>query len=171
MDYKYIHQLLERYWNCETSLEEEKILRAFFSQDDIPADLEHYRPLFTYEQQEVQRTVLGDDFDERMMRLIDEPVTVKARTVTLTQRMMPLFKAAAMVAIILTLGNAMQKPFQKGYPETVDTPAAKPGMSVALGGDTTKVDTMQQSNLRQLPAIVSPVTDDMQPTPTTLEEN
>ena len=30
MDYKYIEQLLERYWNCETSLEEEQILRSFF---------------------------------------------------------------------------------------------------------------------------------------------
>ena len=29
MDYKYINQLLERYWNCETSLEEEGILRAY----------------------------------------------------------------------------------------------------------------------------------------------
>ena len=28
MDYKYIKQLLERYWNCETSLEEEDILRT-----------------------------------------------------------------------------------------------------------------------------------------------
>jgi hypothetical protein len=169
MDYKYINQLLERYWNCETSLEEEKILRAFFSQADIPADLERYRSLFIYEQEE-QHTVLGSDFDERMMSLIDEPVTVKARTVTLTQRLMPLFKAAAMVAIILTLGNAMQKPFQKGYPEAVDTPAAKPGMSVALGGDSTKVDTLQQSNLQQLPTTIAPITDDLQPTPTSLEE-
>ena len=31
MDYKYINQLLDRYWKCETSLEEEEILRAFFS--------------------------------------------------------------------------------------------------------------------------------------------
>ena len=38
MDYKYINQLLERYWNCETSLEEEGILRAFFSQKDVPAE-------------------------------------------------------------------------------------------------------------------------------------
>ena len=36
MDYKYIKQLLERYWKCETSLEEEEILRTFFSQKDIP---------------------------------------------------------------------------------------------------------------------------------------
>ena len=31
MDYKYIKQLLERYWVCETSLEEEEILRTFLS--------------------------------------------------------------------------------------------------------------------------------------------
>ena len=35
MDYKYIKQLLERYWNCETSLEESSP-PAFFSQEDIP---------------------------------------------------------------------------------------------------------------------------------------
>ena len=33
MDYKYIEQLLERYWQCETTPEEENVLRAFFAQD------------------------------------------------------------------------------------------------------------------------------------------
>ena len=39
MDYKYIEQLLERYWEGETTLQEEAILRAFFSQEDVPAGL------------------------------------------------------------------------------------------------------------------------------------
>ena len=43
MDYKYIKQLLEHYWVCETSLEEEEILRTFFSQKELPAELEKYR--------------------------------------------------------------------------------------------------------------------------------
>ena len=153
MDYKYINQLLQRYWNCETTLEEEKILRAFFSQAHIPAHLEPYRPLFVYQQEE-QQTRLGSQFDEQLIALIDEPLSVKARTITPTRRLMPLFKAAAMVAIILTLGNAMQKPFQKDYPQA--TPQAAPGTTVALGTDTTKVDTLQQSSLRQLPP-TSPV--------------
>ena len=34
MDYKYIEQLLERYWEAETSLQEETILRTFFSRKD-----------------------------------------------------------------------------------------------------------------------------------------
>ena len=43
MDYKYIEQLLERYWNCQTALEEERILRSFFSQEDVPAQLLQYK--------------------------------------------------------------------------------------------------------------------------------
>ena len=46
MDYKYINQLLDRYWKAETSLEEEEILRAFFSQDELPAELKPYQALF-----------------------------------------------------------------------------------------------------------------------------
>lgn len=42
MDYKYIEQLLERYWECETSEAEESILRTFFSQKDIPAELKRF---------------------------------------------------------------------------------------------------------------------------------
>ena len=58
MDYKYIEQLLERYWNCETSLEEEDILRTFFSQKDIPAELLPYQALFAYGQTEKKANVL-----------------------------------------------------------------------------------------------------------------
>ena len=50
MDYKYIEQLLERYWNCETSLEEEQILRSFFHQKEIPAHLLRYKAMFAYQE-------------------------------------------------------------------------------------------------------------------------
>ena len=102
MDYKYIEQLLERYWNSQTTLEEEAILKAFFCQDDIPASLLPYKPLFAYAKAE-EENVLGDDFDARMEALVGEPVTVKAKVVTLRQRMMPLFKAAAVVVGIAVL--------------------------------------------------------------------
>ena len=52
MDYKYIEQLLERYWQCETTPEEENVLRAFFAQPDVPANLARYKALFVYEQQQ-----------------------------------------------------------------------------------------------------------------------
>ena len=91
MDYKYINQLLERYWRCETTLEEEQILRSFFSQTDVPEDLRKYRTLFLYEQTQPKTCRLGEDFDERMMSLIAEPTKVKARRITMRERLAPLY--------------------------------------------------------------------------------
>ena len=44
----------------------------------------------------------------------------KTKIVTLTSRLMPLFKAAAIVAIILTLGNAAQAPWNYGWDNPKD---------------------------------------------------
>ena len=103
MDYKDIEQLLERYWQCETSVEEESVLRDFFSKEEVPAHLLRYKNLFVYQQ--VQQEVgLGEDFDARILAQVETPV-VKAKRLTLTGRFIPLFKAAAVIAIILSLGN------------------------------------------------------------------
>ena len=115
MDYKYIEQLMERYWNAETTLEEENILRSFFRQENIPAEMEPLRALFADEASSQQ---LSDDFDARMLEMIREeeaPKVVKARELTLTRRMMPLFKAAAVIAIILTIGGALQAPWDNSW--------------------------------------------------------
>jgi hypothetical protein len=129
MDYKYIEQLLERYWQCETSLQEESILRAFFSQEDVPVWLLQYKDLFAYEQASHEWEPLGDDFDARIMKMVgveEEPTpitdgkTVKARTISITNRLMPLFKAAAVVAIVLTLGNAAQAPWDRVWDDPKD---------------------------------------------------
>ena len=148
MDYKYINQLLERYWAAETTLEEEKILRTFFSQADIPAELQMYKSLFAYESTQKTDVKLGADFDERILSMTEEPATVKARRITLGQRLMPLFRAAAIVAVILTLGNAIQKPFSSD--ENAGNIAAgmqegENGVSVAINVDSAMLDTMQQS--------------------------
>ena len=155
MDYKYINQLLDRYWKCETSLEEEEILRTFFSQDELPAELKPYKSLFSYELSEAKNEALGEEFDQRMMSLIEDEYTKepnKAKVVSLTERLKPLFKAAAVVAIFLTLGNAAQVPFQDNSSniENVGTIKATRGASVALGGDSTTVDSMQHSSIDKM---------------------
>ena len=111
MDCKYIENLLERFWKCETSQEEESILRAFFRQKDIPQSLEPYRSLFVYED-EAKETKLGADFDEKMLKLVEQP-SVNARRITLALQLRPFFKAAAAVAIVLVLGNAAQHSFSR----------------------------------------------------------
>ncbi|MBO5185853.1 MAG: hypothetical protein J6B91_02220 [Prevotella sp.] len=147
MDYKYIEQLLERYWNCETSLEEEQILRTFFSQKELPAELAMYREIFTSADSNSSNDVLGDDFDARVLAAIDEPATVKARTISIRQRFAPLFKAAAMVAIIVTIVNAAQFSFNK--PDNSDD------INYANYTDTFNDPEMAYDNIRNALELVS----------------
>ena len=117
MDYKYIEQLLERYWEGETTLQEETILRTFFSQEDVPGNLMKYKSLFDCG---LQEETLGDDFDARILNSIGQEEEPKAKIVTLVSRLKPLFKAAAIVAIILTIGNAAQAPWNYGWDDPQD---------------------------------------------------
>ena len=117
MDYKYIEQLLERYWEGETTLQEEAILRAFFSQEDVPASLMKYKSLFDCG---LQEETLSDDFDARILSSIGQEEEPKAKIVTLASRLKPLFKAAAIVAILLTIGNAAQAPWNYGWDNPQD---------------------------------------------------
>jgi hypothetical protein len=50
MDYNRISVLLEKYWEGETTLEEEAVLREFFStpQPDLPEALQEAAPMFQY---------------------------------------------------------------------------------------------------------------------------
>ena len=130
MDYKYIEQLLDRYWKCETSVEEERILRAFFCQKDVPASLLPYKELFTYSLAERRTDVLDDDFDSRILALTEGSKAVKARTISLAERLMPLLKAAAIIAMVITVGGVTQIAIENSTPETV----------VSMSGDTVTTD-------------------------------
>ena len=131
MDYKQIEQLLERYWQCQTSLEEEKQLRDFFNHEEVPVHLAQYKDLFIYENLQQQES-LGGDFDEKILKLIEAPV-VKARKITLISRFAPLFKAAAAVALVVMLGNVVHRTIledemngydYENYVDTYDNPEA-----------------------------------------------
>ena len=48
MDLQKIEKLLQKYYNGETSLEEEEVLRTFFASRDVPGHLEAEKEMFTY---------------------------------------------------------------------------------------------------------------------------
>ena len=106
MDYKYIEQLLECYFDCKTTLQEEQILRSFFAQEEVPAHLAQYASLFKYETA-AKEEMLSEEFDKRIMAHIAAEGKPKMRIVRKSTRLFaPFFKAAAVVAMALTIGNA-----------------------------------------------------------------
>lgn len=50
MEYSKIRELLEKYWECESSLAEESLLREFYARHhgELPPDLREAAPLFQY---------------------------------------------------------------------------------------------------------------------------
>lgn len=116
MDYKYIEQLIERYFECSTTVAEERILKAFFSQNEVPAHLQQYADLFSYEDMEAKGDVLDDTFDQRVLDRLDRegeaPVLhVKIQRLTFADRIRPLFNAAAAVAIVVLIGGSMHRAY------------------------------------------------------------
>lgn len=122
MDYTYIEQLLDKYFECETSLGEEQILRAFFAQEDVPVRMLSYRRLFAETAESNKEEVLDSTFDQKILAAIiqqekQEPLHVKARIVTMQRRLRPIYKAAACVAVVLALGQAAQMPYSERQEE------------------------------------------------------
>lgn len=68
-EYEQIRILLDKYWRCATTIEEERELRRFFSGSRIPPEWEPYRAWFRSEQAEYLPP-LGPEFDRRVMASI-----------------------------------------------------------------------------------------------------
>ena len=81
---------MEKYWNCDTSLEEEFALKTFFSGDSIPGELRKYAPLFLWKTKQLQ--LEGPQMPETEFK---NPIRFQ---------WYPFLKVAASVLLILTLG-------------------------------------------------------------------
>ncbi len=96
MDFNEAKVLLEKYWNCETSLEEEGLLRSYFQQEEIPDELKKYEELFRFFSEEREKE-LNQDFDDKMMTL------VKNRKNHGSQRyLIIMYKVAAAILLVLS---------------------------------------------------------------------
>ena len=72
MDYSRINTLLDKYWECATTVAEERELRHFFiTQRNIPTDLQPYKAWFLSDQAE-NLSPLGTDFDSRILEYISQ---------------------------------------------------------------------------------------------------
>src|SRR4051794_13208233 len=99
MDSKEIGQLLEKYWNCETTLEDEQILRSYFNGSDVPDQLKDAAELFRFFEVERKRS-LDTNFDHTVMRSVKKTER-QAKVVSMVQwtRMARIAAGIGVVAI------------------------------------------------------------------------
>jgi len=116
-----INQLLDKYWNSESSLEEEKILVAYFNQPVIDQEFEAYRPLFNYFDEQRQLTI--DLEDQIMSRISDNKE--KGKIIQLPWRR--IISIAASIALFFSVSIAVfqyrnQNNHQMDMVDTFQTP-------------------------------------------------
>ncbi len=144
--------MLERYWRCETSLEEEVQLRDWFLREDVPAHLVRYKVWFVYQDQQ-QNIHLDEDFDRKVLDQIEVAV-VKAHRVSVWSRLVPLMKAAAVIAVMLSLGTVMRHTLLTDevdviMPDTIGRQITSP--SVAFSVENVEEDSQQAlDSLKQI---------------------
>jgi hypothetical protein len=67
-----IEVLLEKFYEGNTTLQEEKILRDFFRGRDVPAHLRSHSPLFAYYAAEKKETMTDQGFERNFEAMISE---------------------------------------------------------------------------------------------------
>lgn len=60
MELSTVEKLLQKYFEAETSIAEENMLREYFTSTDVAPHLEQYKPLFGYFEAEVNQTFEKD---------------------------------------------------------------------------------------------------------------
>ncbi len=104
MNTERINILLNKYWDCETSVSEEKELQDFFAFGNVPAEFQDFVPLFSYKNAS-QNETLGVDFDSRLENALSQKSKEK-KYVTI-KIFEPFLRIAASIIIIAGIGIAL----------------------------------------------------------------
>jgi hypothetical protein len=117
MDSNKLNELLEKYWACESSLEEEQLLHEYFRTNSVPEHLKETAALFHYFDVSKKKSVDDSAFDEEVIRKVSTPKQVKV--VRLVYNSM---RIAAGLAVVIVATWFIRTEIRKTTPqEMVDT--------------------------------------------------
>ncbi len=98
-DIEKINLLLDKYWACLSSVEEEEILRNYFQQEDIPDTLKDTAALFRFYAAQSEQALNSEEFDNRMLHQLgtaEEGILQKPR-----QKVLSLFRYYGRAAVLI----------------------------------------------------------------------
>lgn len=146
-----IYGLLEKYWNCETSVSEERELQAFFNSENIPDDMQPFAPLFVYRQNQ-QAVALSSDFEKNLEESIRK-TTIREKYITI-KIFEPFLRIAASVVLIAGIGISAYffvKHSNQVFAETYNDPnAAMQQATLALEKLSEALQVTEEASIKSL---------------------
>ena len=151
MDYKRIEFLLDKFWQCETSPEEEEELRRCFTcGKELPEYLQQFRELFVLQSQERQ-VCLTEDFDQKILS------EIRKRKIRRPIFKQIIFRVAGVVILVIMAGSVFlwqQKKYLLSEPQTPEQALAE--VQRALSFVSLKLNRGQQiveQNMEELEVV------------------
>jgi lipase chaperone LimK len=118
MDSKQIQHLLEKYWNCETTLEEEQSLRDYFQSSEGPDSMKETAELFRYFGSEKNK-LLSENFNDVVTKQIRQRQGTKVISMV---SWVQVARVAAGILVVIVAGYFIRQEIRKSYPsEVADT--------------------------------------------------
>ena len=121
MDSKNMEDLLKKYWDCETTLEEEKQLREYFGGNNIPDQWKDTAALFRYFEETKKKSLTDLAFEGQVMHKLHAPK--KSKVVRLVYNTM---RIAAGLAVVLAatwfIRNEVRETTPQAVVDTYDDP-------------------------------------------------
>ena len=111
MDSNHIEDLLQKYWNAETSLEEEQELRIFFANESVPENLKEPADLFRYFELQKNMGLNDDAFDKKLKHKI------KPQGKVMSMPMVQLTRIAAGLFVVVAATFFIRQEVRKAYPD------------------------------------------------------
>jgi hypothetical protein len=115
MDSRNIDELLRKYWECETTLEEEQLLREYFEGSQIS---EHHREaasLFRYFSMNKKKSISDEGFEKQVLQ-----VTHGTNSRKIIQLVYNTMRIAAGVAVLMIAIYFVRKEIHKADPVAVE---------------------------------------------------
>ena len=148
-DYSHIEKLLERYYNAETSEQEEQELKDFFRHEEVPPHLLAEKEIFL----QLQASDTPDGMEERLGKLIDqwelsEQKTQKKRRIFHLQW---IGSIAASLLLVIGISLYQQEPQRKDTCATPEEAYAHAEKALLLFSETLNkglrpIEEMQKTN-------------------------
>lgn len=123
MELHKINQWLEKYWDAETTLQEERALKAYFNSDEIHAEHEPFKAMFQYFGEEKE---LGISLEKALAKLPTNETSIPEKKAgkVIAFRKWGLSIAASLVMIFSAVGvwNYYSGDSQEIYVDTYENP-------------------------------------------------
>lgn len=116
MDSEKIDELVQKYWRCETSIEEEQQLQIFFGGNQIPDHLRETASLFRYFGAQKNKALTDVTFDKEVLKKIQPPAR---RTATLVYNAMRI--AAGILVLVVAVWLVRMEVRQSAPEQMTDT--------------------------------------------------